>query len=209
MKNDGSTLTGFVSNAVCIMAVMEIILMLSSWIVPAAFPATGLRSLINSEGIRWFLGSFTENIGNDVSVWLLLSAMAYGCVARSGICKLLKSIGNLLSLTFRERLAFALVSAEILMVSIVMLLLTCVPQAILLSATGELFPSSFSRSIVPVADFVLVVSSVTCGIVTEHITTFSDIVGCFIYGCQRGAPVFVLYVFVCQLACSVAYVFAL
>lgn len=207
MKSDHARITRYISNTVCSLAIMEVVLMFSSWIVSTAFPETGLRSLINSEGIRWFLGSFSANLGNDISVWLLLSAMAYGCVSKSEIGKLPLRLSARVPLTFRERLAIVLVAAEVLIVLMVMLLLTSVPQAILLSVTGELFPSSFSRSIVPVADFVLVATAVTYGLVTDNVKTVGDVVGCLVYGCQKAAPLFVLYVFACQLFCSAGYVF--
>lgn len=208
MRNDNSKITGCVSNAVCALAIMEAVLVLSSWIISTAFPEVGIRSLICSEGIRWFFGGFTANIGDRTTACLLLSAMAYGCVARSKMCGAVKKLADYVPLLFRERLAFMLMAVEILMAIIVMLLLTCVPQAILVSVTGDLFPSSFSKSIVPVVCFTVVICSITYGLVTDNLKTVNDIVWCLIYGCQKAAPVFVLYVFACQLVCSACYVFA-
>ena len=47
---------------------------------------------------------------------------------------------------------------------VIMLLLTVVPHAILLSVTGELFPSAFSSSLIPSLSFVLIVMSLSYGV---------------------------------------------
>lgn len=209
MRNKCKEQTKYVSNSVCALAILEIILMLSSWIISTAFPATRLRSLINSEGIRWFLGCFTDNLGNDFSIWLLLSAMAYGCISKSKILALFKDVRVYKSMEFRKRLAVVLVVVEIFVVLVVMSLLTFSRQAILLSVTGELFPSSFSRSLIPVVDFTLVVTAITYGLVTDNIRSLDDIVDCLVCGCQKASPLFVIYVFACQFIYSVGYVFSL
>ena len=92
----------------------QLLLMLGSWLWSAALPLSGVRSMLSGEGIRWFLGHFAEIVASPVLVWLLLLAMAYGAVVRSRG-----------------------VSVVFLVIYVgIVLLLTVVPHAVLLSASG-------------------------------------------------------------------------
>jgi aminobenzoyl-glutamate transport protein len=64
----------------------------------------------------------------------------------------------------RQRTALWLVVAELVVILCVIIALVFVPHAILLSATGDLFPSSFTASLVPLAAFILFVASVSYAI---------------------------------------------
>ena len=109
----------------------QLLLMLGSWLWSAALPLSGVRSMLSGEGIRWFLGHFAEIVASPVLVWLLLLAMAYGAVVRSRG-----------------------VSVVFLVIYVgIVLLLTVVPHAVLLSASGLLWPSPFSASLVPLVAF--------------------------------------------------------
>ena len=72
-----------------ILIIAQLALVLSSWIVVSIIPSLALKSLLSGEGIRWFLGSFADNIANPSLAWLVLCAMAYGVCVRSGLCKAL------------------------------------------------------------------------------------------------------------------------
>lgn len=209
MKNDKRAGRRCLASIVGGMAILELMLIFLSWILSSVFTGLGIRTLISSEGIRWMLGNFTDNLSGSLLVWLILAGMAWGTVRRSGVdktvCKLFASAGT----TYRERLAFAIMAAELLLVVIVMLLLTCMPQATLLSATGNLFPSSFSRSIVAVVCFVVIVLSATFGLVTGSVKSLADMAECLVAGCRSVSSLIVLYVFANQLYFSVAYVFFL
>ena len=54
----------------------QALLFLVSWLVTAMMPDTAVHSLLSSEGIRWFFGSFVGNVASPVLVWLLILAMA-------------------------------------------------------------------------------------------------------------------------------------
>ena len=64
------------------LALAQLLLILTSWVWSAAMPLSGVRSMLSSEGIRWFLGHFAELMASPVLVWILLGAMAYGSVVR-------------------------------------------------------------------------------------------------------------------------------
>ena len=62
----------------------EALLIILSWILSTTM-TEGVRSLLSSEGIRWFFGSFTGIIASPLLVWLLLALIAIGSVQKSGL----------------------------------------------------------------------------------------------------------------------------
>lgn len=120
----GAALTLLVSHAV---------LIILSWLL-SAMGQEDVRSLLSSEGIRWFVGSFSAMTASPLLVWLLLLLSAAGCVRQSGVASLW---GQHRSLTYRERIAFRVALFFLVGYVVIVGLLTLVPHAILLSATGQ------------------------------------------------------------------------
>ena len=176
----------------------EIALVLLSWILSAA-GVEGVRSLLSTEGVRWFFGNFTQMVGDTPLVWLLVLLIAFGCLQQSGLLSMQKS--------FRDRLALRV--AVVLLVAYVgiILLLTVVPHAILLSATGHLFPSAFSRSLVPILAFGVMLVSIAFGMMSGRMPTAVQVLDALSYGLVQGAPFIVLYILAAQLCHSLAFVF--
>ena len=46
---------------VLVLLTAQLALILLSWVLTAAFPELPIRSLLSSEGIRWFFGCFSDN----------------------------------------------------------------------------------------------------------------------------------------------------
>ena len=175
------------------LAVGELLLVLGSWILSAALPMSGIRSMLSGEGIRFFLGHFADLLATPLLVWLLLLAMAYGVVLRSGIFN-----GSRSFRTSRARLTALLFAVAYLAV---VLLMTLVPHAVLLSASGTLWPSPFSASLVPLIAFGLAMVAAVYGIVAGTITSLADIYDSFVDGLRRAAallPICLLLVLICE-----------
>ena len=175
------------------LAVGELLLVLGSWILSAALPMSGIRSMLSGEGIRFFLGHFADLLATPLLVWLLLLAMAYGVVLRSGIFSGTRSFR-----TSRARLTALLFAVAYLAV---VLLMTLVPHAVLLSASGTLWPSPFSASLVPLIAFGLAMVAAVYGIVAGTITSLADIYDSFVDGLRRAAallPICLLLVLICE-----------
>ena len=81
---------------VLLLMVAELLLFILSWLLSAT-RMEGVRSLLSSEGIRWFFGYFTQMVASPLLVWLLLGLCAYGCLQRSGLLSLLTSHLSLLT----------------------------------------------------------------------------------------------------------------
>ena len=98
------------------LALAQLLLIFVSWVWSAAMPLSGVRSMLSSEGIRWFLGHFAELMASPVLVWLLLGAMAYGAIVK---CR--SQQGN----SYRSSRA-RIISLAFLMVYVVIVLLLTV-----------------------------------------------------------------------------------
>ena len=178
--------------------VAELLLVILSWLLSAT-RLDGVRSLISSEGIRWFVGEFTYTLASPLLVWLLLALVALGCLQRTG----LMSRGR----GYRDRVALRVSLSFIIIYVVIICLLTLMPHAILLSATGSLFPSAFSRALVPIICFGVGVLSISFGMVSGRLHTLTDILDALTFGLQQGAPLIILYIMFFQFYASLLFVF--
>jgi aminobenzoyl-glutamate transport protein len=134
-----------IGRLIFILIIIQMILILLSWLLTAADPDSPVRSLLSSEGIRWFIGKNIENLCQPLLVWLLLLGIAWGVVKVSGLSHFIISAQafHLKQVEYRKRIAFKFVLFEFSLVLVVMLLLTVIPHAVLLNITGCLYPGPF------------------------------------------------------------------
>lgn len=191
------------ASSIFIFIVLQILVILGSWFVTVVFPTLPVRSMLSSEGIRWFLGQYTSNLASPLLVWLVLAGMTYGALRSSGLSRAIMYFSNI---SYRQRFALKVVVAELIFFAIVLFLMTFLPQAILLSVTGELFPSSFSRSLIPIVCFLLTLFSITYGLINTSFTSLTDIFNSLTSGITAISAWLVIYVFVIQLYYSILFV---
>ena len=177
----------------------QLLLMLVSWLLSAAIPTSGVRSLLSSEGLRWFLGHFSEMLGTPLLLCLLLLMMAYGSLKGCGILQF-KSF-------YRQRRALVITLLLSLVYLGVIVLLVLIPHAVLLSATGSLWPSPFSAAIVPLIAFGVTLLSSVYGYVAGTYQNMSDVYQSLLDGIRVGAPWLLFYVLAGQLYYSLQYIF--
>ena len=180
----------------------EALLVILSWLL-SAMMMEGVRSLLSSEGIRWYFGSFTTMMASPLLVWLLLILSALGCVQQSRVVELSQAR----PITYRKRIALRVAFVFLVIYVAIIGLLTLMPHAILLSATGELFPSAFSRSLVPIVAFGFILFSVSFAMVAGHVRTFSDILQLVSFGIAKGAPFVIVLILLIQIWESIRFVF--
>ena len=187
----------------------ELLLVILSWLLSAT-RLEGVRSLLSSEGVRWFFGSFTEMVASPLLVWLLLGLCAWGCLQRSGLLTFSPfHLFNFSPLTYRDKVAMRVSLVFLVLYLIVIALLTLAPHAILLSATGSLFPSAFSRSLVPIVCFGLCLVSLVFGLISGRLHGLADILEALSTGIAQGASLIIIYLFAIQLYESLRFVFNL
>ena len=188
----------------CLVTVIaETLLVILSWLL-SAMRVEGVRSLLSSEGIRWFFSSFSDLVASPVLVCLLVLMCALGCLQKSRVTTI---FSGKKSINFRDRLALYVALAFLLIYVVIILLLTLMPHAILLSATGHLFPSAFSRSLVPIIAFGICIFSVAFGLMAGVMRNLSDILQALSFGIAKGAPLLVFYLFAVQLVGCLRFVF--
>lgn len=186
--------------AMLLLALAQIVLVLLSWLITAAMPEAFPRSMLSPEGIRWFFGSFTENMESPWLVGLLLICIAWGTLQTSGLLHFDRTI-------YRHRNALRLVLIELVLFVAVILLLTVVPHAILLNVMGGIEASSFSRSILPYICFAVIVMSLSFGAVSNRLQGIEAMGESLSEGIRMAAPYFVIYILVNQLYSSIEYLF--
>lgn len=188
---------------------MQVLLIVVSWIASAAMPDTHVRSLLGNEGIRWFFGHFAENLSAPLLVAIILLLIGGGAVVYSGLTATVVRLYRRKPLRYFERIGLYVVVAELVVFVVAMVLLTAVPHAILLSVTGKLFPSSFSYSLVPVVSFIMLVCSLSFGVLSGKLPNLGQVYNAMVYGIVRFAWIIPLYVLAAELVRSVSFVFYL
>ena len=197
-------LTGVLAVLTAAMLAVQLLLFLVSWLVAAMMPETAVHSLLSNEGIRWFFGSFVENVASPLLVWLLVIAMAWGVMADT---RFFQDMSRLSSLPYRPKFAFQFVAFELALFVVVLVMTALVPHAPLLSVTGQLFPSSFSKSLVPIIAFCLIVMGVTYGLLSGKMKSLFDVFLSVSGGVRRVAPLVFVYVVAVELFYSFMFVF--
>lgn len=188
-----------VTYSAILMVCAELLLILLSWSL-AATQTEGVRSLLSSEGIRWFFGQYTEVLLRPELIWLILTSMAAGVMWRSGL--LGRGDQN-------YRRAFALRVSLVILVFLLFLcmMLVFIPHAVLLSSTGQIWPSPFSRSLVLLLSLIAILTATAYGLISRNFLSLTDICTSFIWGIERSASLFLLYDLVFHFYESLRYVF--
>ena len=194
-----------------------VVLVLLSWLLSATM-GEGVHSLLSSEGIRFFFGGFVDMVRQPLLVWLLLLSMAWGCLHQSGLLECLPFVTRRMndspgqssySRPIGWRRGGILLVVILVLYAGVILLLTVTPHAVLLSATGRLWPSPFSRALVPVVAFGLILLSTVYGVVSRRFLSLSDVCQSLTFGIASAAPLLMLYVLASQLYAAVSFVFGI
>ncbi len=176
----------------------QLLLGLVSWILTAAMPEYFMRSLTSPEGIRWFMGHFVDHLASPWLVWLMLVSVTIGVVKQSGVLRFDHS-------QYRQRTAMRLMLVELIVFILVLLALTMLPHAIMLNVLGGLYPSSFSRSLLPYLCFSIIVMALSYGWMSENIKGIVSMYDALNVGIRMMAPCFLFYILLMQLYTSVMY----
>ena len=187
----------------CSLLLLQIMVVILSWMIKTIYPDFNGRSLLSGEGVRWFLGNFTNNVASNILVWIILIGLSWGAIHASHILQVFKRSHTL---SYRERLGFRVVLIEIMIWFIVIVLLSFIPHAAMLSITGQLFPSSFSKSIVPLITFIALFSSITYGLIIGRLRKGNLIIEALSNGIKQIAPYIIIYIILVQLIYSIKFV---
>ena len=177
-----------ITSTAVILASAEALLVLVSWLLSATMTG-GVRSLLSSEGVRWFALHLSDMLLTPLLLWLLLASMAWGCLRHSGLLP-----GLATARTYREQLARR-----------VAMLTTAAYLA--LTATGRLWPSPFSAALLPLLCLGGIQAAVAYGLIARHFRSVADICQSFTDGLAAASPLLFIYVLAMQLWASLRFVF--
>ncbi len=183
--------------ALCLI-VAHLLLIILSWLLSAT-RLEGVRSLLSSEGIRWFIGEFNHSVASPWLVWLILLLISGGC--------LWMTVPRKWRGGYRDKVACRVSLAFLIIYVGIICLLTLMPHAILLSTTGSLFPSAFSRALVPIVAFGICLVGLSFGLMSGRLRSLSDILESLSAGLRWGAPLIVIYILFIQFYHSLRFVF--
>lgn len=172
------------------------LLVLLSWLL-SAMMVEDVRSLLTGEGLRWLFAHFADGLATPVLVWLLLAAMAGGCLSKSGLI----AGGD-----YRRKAGLRVAALIAVLYVGGIALLVVPPHAVLLSATGTLAHSPFSRALVPLLCLGVLLCCIAYGLVSRSFTSATDIITAMTYGLRAIAPLLLVYVLAVQLLRSLGYV---
>ena len=188
------------------LGVLQLVAVLGSWIFKAVNPELPIRSLLSAEGIRWMVGNFGDNLAGRSLVWLLLGSMAYGSVR---FCGILDVPRKWKAMSFWDHFGLMVALAERLVIVVLMLLLTVLPHAVLLGVTGNLYPSSFSKSFILMVCLSVCFISVSFGVVSSRLRSLEEVCDCLVAGIAYTLPLWLIYVLVIELYASLQFIFVL
>lgn len=181
--------------------VAEVVLAVVSWLFAALNPDSGVRSILSGEGIRWAFGGYIHQMQSSVLVWLLLCGMAYGALHFS------RFAAGVRPMRYRQRVALRFSVGILLLYLAVVSFFAFAPHAILLSVTGDLFPSAFSDALVPALCFGVVLMSVVYGVMSGSLPTVSSVFDALVGGICSVAPFLVVYLLVTHVYFIACYIF--
>lgn len=184
-------LVGSISYICLILFVSQIFVVFFSWLLPSLSPSLNVRSLLSEDGMRWYFTHAVDTLLNPFPVWLFLVSLTVGAIRTSGF---LDALRHLSELSIREKFAFQVVIFEAFLVVTGMALLTLLPHAPLQSVTGSLFPSSFSRSLIPVTCISISFFAISYGLVSGKMHTIPEAYRCLCTGGTIFTPLAILYI---------------
>lgn len=179
----------------------ELLLVLASWLL-STLPVVEARSLLSGGGIRWLMGQMSDCMATPLLVWILLLGMGIASVHQSGLLAVFRPGGPK-----PDRIALWSVVVLFLVLIAAALLLTAVPHAIMLSATGSLFPSPFCAALVPMIALGLCLLGMVYGVLSGRFATLTDLYEVLISGIRSCAVVLLFYLLLSQLYFTVTYAF--
>lgn len=196
----------YIARLALVLGVFQLIAVLGSWIFKAVNPELPIRSLLSAEGIRWVVGSIGDNLAGRGLVWLLLGSMAFGSVK---FCGILDVPRKWKAMSFWDHFGLMVALAELLVIVVLTLLLTVLPHAVLLGVTGNLYPSSFSKSLFFIVCLSVCLISVSFGVVSSRLRSLEEVCDCLVAGIAYTLPLWLIYVLAIELYASLQFIFVL
>ena len=183
-----------------VLLIVEVVLVVGSWLYAALNPESGVRSLFSSEGIRWAFGGYIHQMQSPLLVWLILAGMAYGSLRHSRLSQ------SFFSSRYRQLVALRFSLGTLVLYLSFVAFFAFAPHAILLSVTGNLFPSAFSDAVIPLFCFGIILMSVVYGVMSGSFPSVPSVFNALVAGISAIAPIIILYLLTTHLIYILLYI---
>lgn len=172
-----------------------------------------LQNIFSDEGIRWFYAHLNESLTTPLLAFVFPVTMLCGAVARSGLGRLLKDLcrirGERVRITYRQKTALGISATFFTVYFATALLCVLTPHAVLLSATGHIYPSPFAHGILPVTALGVQLTAMIYANLSNHLHGLGEILSVVYWGIQRYAVWIFITLLTAQLIHTVMYIFNL
>lgn len=192
--------------AIIVLGCLQLMVALLSWMAAIMMPASQIHSLLGSEGVRWFLTEFIDNLSSGYLTVMMLALISLGTIPKSGLHKAVRTALCQGRMSYREKNAFFLSIGIFLSGVVLFVLLTCVPHALLLDVSGDFFCRDVAVSFIALFAFVILLSSLVFGVASGRLAGIGHVVDALSYGVEVSAPLWVVAIALEQLVCSTLFV---
>ncbi len=187
---------------------LHILLVISSlFFSSAGYP---INNILSPEGLRWSFLNAVSNVLREPLVYLIGFFFSWGVFRRSGLDKALLRLFLGMKgapFSFRQRRALWFVLLLFLLFVVMLLVLVLLPHGILVSVTGNVFPSPFSTGLIPTCMLALVLISITYGVIGNTLRTFHEVVQSVYSGLGEYAGWILVYLVGAQFYACLMYIF--
>lgn len=166
----------FASVLTVLVMVLTVVLVCLSWLLSVV--GEPVRNLLSSEGIRWLFSHASMNFLKVEFSYFLQIILILGALKWSGLAR---AVGALLhwpgcvTVSYRQRRALVFSAMVVLVYVCIMLLLTLLPHAVLLSAAGNLYPSPFSEGFISAVTTGVMLTAIIYGTMSNTLRTFREV----------------------------------
>lgn len=188
--------------AAVVLIAAEAALCLASWVASALWPELGVRSVFSGEGARWLLGHHAEALAAEPLTWILEWSATWGLVRGSGLAAQLRRSHR----AWRERVAMRTAAATGGLFAAAIVALAIAPGHVMLSVSGDLWPSPLTAAAVPLACLGVSLCSLAFGIVAGRFASAADACKSLLLGIRHGAPLLLLWMLLAQLHYTVCFI---
>lgn len=188
--------------------VITVLLVGLSWLLSVV--GEPVRNLLSPEGIRWIFSNASISFLNEEFSYCLQFVLIAGAFRASGLTRALGSLlhwPGCVSATYRQRRALVFCGVGALVYVGILFLLVFLPHAVLLSATGYLFPSPFSEGLVWATTTGGMMIALVYGTMSNTLRTFQEVIHIFYAGLEYYAVWVVVALLAAEFYAALNYVF--
>lgn len=197
--------------SVAMLCAAEVLVVVGSWLLAALFPGRSIRSLLDSAGLRWLLGTYRENVSGDIPFYIFLAAFSVGMFVCSGLGGMINRLLRKRKQTsaspaaYYERRAVGVFVSMIVLSVALCALFALWPHSLLLDINGTIFSPLYLRA----ASIIIVVAVSISGCAAEILCNRTDPMRSIAHALTAGmrvvVPFLLLYYLIAGLVRSVLY----